>query len=89
MNQENLPKEKDLIGKITHYFDHIGVAVIELSSPLSVGDNVRVVGGETDFTQQIESIEHDHKKIDKAMPGDSIGIAIGQKVRDGYRVYRV
>jgi len=66
-------KEKEegkLIGKVTHYFDKIKVAVIELSGPLSVGDTVRIVGGEnTDFKQEVSSMEIEHKKIKKAKKG--------------------
>ncbi|GAI01524.1 unnamed protein product, partial [marine sediment metagenome] len=76
-NEEPLPEEGKLIGKITHYFGNIGVAVIELSDTLKVGDNIRIVGGETDFTQIIESMEVEHKKVEEAKKGDSIGVKVG------------
>jgi len=88
-NEEPLPEEGKLIGKITHYFGNIGVAVIELSDTLKVGDNIRIVGGETDFTQIIESMEVEHKKVEEAKKGDSIGVKVGQKVREGYKVYKL
>ncbi len=62
--------EGKLIGKITHYFGNIGVAVIDLSDKLEVGDEIRIVGGETDFNQTIESMEADHKKVEKAKKGE-------------------
>ena len=37
--------KQKLIGKITHYFSNIEVGVINLSSPLSEGDEIRIVGG--------------------------------------------
>jgi len=83
------PEEKNLIGKISHYFGNVGVAVIELSDVLKVGDDIRIVGGETDFTQNVESMERDHEKIQEAKTGDSIGLKIAQKVREGYKVYKV
>jgi len=50
MTNEIPPAEEGkLIGKITHYFGHIGVAVLELTDALKVGDTIRIVGGETDF----------------------------------------
>ena len=88
-NEEPLPEEGKLIGKITHYFGNIGVAVIELSDTLKVGDNIRIVGGETDFTQIIESMEVEHKKVEEAKKGDSIGVKVSQKVREGYKVYKL
>jgi len=81
--------EGKLIGKIAHYFGHIGVAVIELSDKLKEGDTIRIVGGETDFTQQAESMEAEHQKMKEGKKGDSVGLKVGQKVREGYKVYKV
>jgi len=82
-------KEGKLIGKVSHYFSHLGVAVIDLSAKLKEGDTIRIVGGETDFTQQAESMEEDHQKKKEAKKGDSIGMKVEQKVREGYKVYKV
>ena len=83
-------EEGKLIGRITHYFDKIEVGVIELTAPLAVGDTIRVVGGEnTDFSQEVESMEVEHEKIKKAKKGDSVGLKIKEKVREGYKVYKV
>ena len=87
-----MPKEKEgkLIGRITHYFDKIEVGVIELTAPLAVGDTIKVVGGEdTDFSQEVESMEVEHEKIKKAKKGNSVGLKIKEKVREGYKVYKV
>lgn len=81
--------EGKLIGKIVHYFDHIQVAVITLTDKLKAGETVRIIGGETDFEQVVKSMEVEHKKIDKAKKGDEVGFKVSQKVRDGYRVYKV
>ena len=83
-------EEGKLIGKVTHYFSKIGVAVIELSGSLSVGDTVRIVGGEaTDFEQTIDSMEMEHEKMEKAKKGDAIGTKVKEKVREGYKVYKI
>lgn len=84
-----LTKEGKLIGKISHYFGNIKVAVIELSGVLKAGDNIRIIGGETDFTQQVDSMEADHKKVKTAKSGDSVGLKVEEKVREGYKVYKV
>ena len=79
-----------LIGKVTHYFSNIEVAVVELLSPLSIGDTIRIVGGEaTDFEQTVDSMEVDHKKVKKAKKGNEVGLKIKEKVREGYKVYKV
>ena len=82
--------EKDLIGEVIHYFSNISVAVMKLSAGLSVGDTIRIVGGEgTDFNQTVDSMEVDHKKIEKAKKGDEVGLKVNEKVREGYKVYKV
>ncbi len=86
----NNKEEGKLIGKITHYFSNIGVAVIELSGILKEGDSIRVVGGEnTDFTQTVDSMEIEHEKAKTAKKGDSVGLKVKEKVREGYKVYKV
>ena len=89
-NEETQPPEEGkLAGKITHYFGNIGVAVIELSDTLKAGDTIRIIGGDTDFTQAVESMEMDHKKTETAKAGDSVGVKVDQKIREGYKVYKV
>lgn len=81
--------ENKKIGEITHYFGDIGVAIIEVSEPLEIGDEVRIVGGEnTDFTQQIKAMEVDHEEIEKASAGQEVGVKVREKVREGYEVYK-
>lgn len=78
-----------LIGKITHYFGHIGVAVVELSDTLKVGDSIRIMGGETDFNQVVDSMEYEHEKVQEAKKGQSVGMKVSGKVHEGYKVYKV
>ncbi len=82
-------EEGKLIGKVTHYFSKIGVAVIKLEDALEVGDTIRIVGGEIDFPQTVESMEIEHEKVGKAEKGDSVGLKMNQKVHEGYKVYKV
>lgn len=82
--------EDDLIGEVVHYFSNISVAVMKLSAGLSIGDTIRIVGGEgTDFNQTVDSMEVDRKKIEKAKKGDEVGLKVNEKVREGYKVYKV
>lgn len=82
--------EGKLIGKITHYFSDIEVAVIKLILPLKNGESIRVVGGkETDFEQKIKSMQIEHKQVKSAKKGDSVGMKIDEKVHEGYKVYKV
>jgi len=78
-----------LIGTVSHYYPKIGVAVVEVVDTLRIGDTIRIVGGvNTDFTQAVESMEIEHKKIEEANMGDSIGLKVDQRAREGYRVHR-
>lgn len=81
--------EGKLIGRVIHYFDKLQVAVIKLKQGLGSGDTIRIVGGDTDFEQVVDSMEIDHKKIKKAKKGDEVGMKVGEKVHDGYRVYKI
>jgi putative protease len=82
-------EEGKLIGKVTHYFGKIGVAVIKLEDTLKVGDTIRIVGGQTDFTQTVESMEIEHQKVNEAKAGQTVGLKVAQKVREGYKVYKL
>jgi putative protease len=77
------------IGKVSHYFTNIGVAVIELSGPLSVGDKILFQGSTTDFEQAVSSMQIEHKNIVKAQAGQSIGLKVINRVREGDAVYKV
>ena len=77
------------VGKITHYFPHIGVAAATLSGELKVGDRVRVKGHTTDFTAAIESLEIEHQKVDRAGAGDKVAFKFSEKARPGDQLLRV
>ncbi len=80
-------KEKQ-IGIVSNYFDHVGVAAIKLTSALKVGDSIKLVGGETDFTEVVKSMQIHKDKVEKAKKGDEIGVKISERVRKGYKVYK-
>jgi putative protease len=80
---------KKLVGKISHYYSKIGVAVVELTDKLSVGDKISIEGIATNVQQTIDSIEIEHKKIPVAKAGDSIGLKVADRVREGDAVYKI
>lgn len=77
------------VGKITHFFNKISVAVIELSDELKVGDTIKIVGHGQEFTQKVESMQIEHKNVEKAGKGDSIGLKVNQPVKKGDVVYKI
>jgi len=84
-----MDEEKKLIGKITHYFTKIGVAVIELSDKLSAGDEILIEGASTNFKQKVTSMQIEHESVKVAKAGDSIGLKVDDRVREGDQVYKV
>ncbi|HUV72486.1 MAG TPA: U32 family peptidase C-terminal domain-containing protein [Clostridia bacterium] len=77
------------VGKVTHYFDKIGVAVVELTDNLAVGDNIKVVGQGDEFTMTVSSMQVEHEQIEQAKKGDTVGLKVDQPVKEDYEVYRV
>jgi len=84
LNEENIAE----IGHVTHFFSKISVAVIELSAPLAVGDTILIKGPTTDFEQVVESMQIEHKNVQRAEAGQSIGLKVVQRVREKDTVYK-
>ena len=81
---------EERIGRVTHYFSKVGVAVIELEKgTLKVGDSIRISGHTSDFIQKIDSIEIEREKVPEVKPGDSFGVKVDEKVRENDDVYKV
>ena len=82
--------EETLIGRITHYYSHLGVGIIELhAGELKVGDAVHFKGAHTDFTQTVDSMQVDHQDVTRAENGKSVGVKVKDKVREHDRVFLV
>ncbi|RLE14817.1 translation elongation factor-like protein [Candidatus Aerophobetes bacterium] len=81
--------EEKRIGKIVKYFARIGVAAIILEKELQVGDRIHIKGHTTDFEQKVDSMQIENKSVEKAGPGDAVGIKINDRVRPNDVVYKV
>lgn len=77
------------VGSITHYYDRIGVAVVEVLAPIKVGDRIKIKGHEREFEQEIASMQIEHENIKKAKKGDNVGLKIEQPVKKGDEVYKL
>jgi translation elongation factor EF-1alpha len=77
------------IGTITNYFSRIGVAVIQLTAPLQIGDEIRIQGGDRDFQQKVESMQIEHQPIEKAEAGQEVALKLDQKARTHDLVYKL
>ncbi len=78
------------VGKVTHYYDKIGVAVVDLSAGISVGNKIKFVrGGEDIYEQEVESMQVEHKKLKSAKKGDTIGLKVNEEVKEGAEVFKI
>lgn len=82
-------KELVEVGRVSHYFTRIDVAVIELKAPLAVGDRISIRGSTTDLEQVVESMQVEHENVQKAEAGQSIGLKVSDRVRENDTVYKV
>lgn len=82
-------RELKEVGNVTHCFVKISVAVVELSDTLSVGDRILIKGMTTNVEQTVNSMQIEHANIEKAEAGQSIGLRVDDRVREGDTVYKI
>lgn len=76
------------IGKVVHYYDKLGVAIVDLKSKgLKVGEEIKFKRGDEEFTQKIESLQVDHQSVDSVKKGDSFGLKVDKPTKPGTQVY--
>lgn len=84
-----LPGE-DPVGVVTHYYNHLSVAVVHLDAgSLEVGDMVRIIGHTTDFRQKVTSLEVDHHSVTEVGRRQAFGMKVNEHVREHDVVYKV
>jgi translation elongation factor EF-1alpha len=88
MNERRCAVEKQ-IGRVTHFFGKAGVAAIELEGELEVGDTIHVEGHTSDWNQRVDSIQIEHEAVEKAGPGDVVGLKVDGHAREHDVVYKV
>ena len=78
------------IGTVTHYYNHLHVAGVEITDgELHKGDTIHVKGHTSDFQQKVESMEIDHEAAEVTKPGDQIGLTVIEYARVHDTVYKV
>ena len=75
------------IGEVTHFYGKLGVAIVKFNREMTAGKNVTFQGATTDFSQDVDSMELDHKSVALAPKGKEIGIKVSKKVREGDVVF--
>ncbi len=84
-----MDEEKKLVGKVTHYYNKIGVAIVELEDDLQQGDRISIEGSTTNIQQTVDSMQVEHEPVKTARRGDAIGLKVPDAVRPGDNVYKV
>jgi len=77
------------VGQVFAYFRKVGVAGIELTDNIAVGDSLRILGTTTDISLNVDSMQIDQAKVETAGKDDKVGLKVPDRVRKGDRVYRV
>ena len=80
--------DKKEIGRITHYFPKIGVAVVVLGADLNKGDLVTIGGKSEPFDQTIQSIQIENQEISMAKKGQMVGLKVEKPVHEGDIIWR-
>ena len=76
------------VGKVIGFYANISVAAIDLTGALAVGDTIVIKGHTTNFEQTVDSIQIEHKEVEKAKKGDPIAIKVKDRVRSHDIVYK-
>lgn len=77
------------VGKITHFYDKISVAVVEILDTLAVGDTIKVSGHGKEFTQTVGSMQVEHEQVKEAKKGMVVGMKLDQEANEGDEVFRI
>jgi len=77
------------IGKITHWYDKISVAVIKLTDVLKKGDRIKIKRGAEEMEVAVDSLQINREDVEKGKKGDDVAIKLPQKVKEGAIVYKV
>lgn len=83
ISQSSAAVMQRLIGKVVHYYDRIGVAIVDLKEPLSIGDMIMLKKGGTIVPQRVESMQIEHASVCSAKRGDVIGLKVDAEAHEG------
>jgi len=77
------------IGQVTHFYDKIKVAVINITATIQVGDTVHFLGHSTDFKQEVTSLQIEHQGVNEVGSGQEVAMKVSQTVRPKDTVYKL
>jgi hypothetical protein len=77
------------IGTVSHYFNHLGVAVLCLNKEIHIGDRIHLMGHTTEFDQVVTSLEVNHHHVQVGCSGMQVALRVAEPVRKGDIVFHV
>ncbi len=84
------PPPGERIGVVTHYYNHLAVAIVKLETgTLRVGDTVHFKGHTSDFRQPVESLQIEHAQVQEVRAGDEFGLKVREHAREHDVLYKV
>ena len=81
--------QMDEVGRVSGFFAHPSVAIVELTAPLKLGDRIYIKGHTTDFQQVVDSLQVDRQPLQEAGQGQSVGLKVTQRCRKRDVVYKL
>jgi len=83
------PKKEKPIGRVTHFYGHISVAIVKFTKAMKRGTKVAFRHGDHEIIETLDSMQYDHKDIDAAKKGQDVGVKVSDKIKEGYEVFEV
>ena len=83
-----MDEERKPIGKITHFFPKISVAVIKADETIKNGDKISIEGHDNKVEMTVESMQIEHKNVEECKPGEEAGLKVPEGVKEGDLVYK-
>ena len=77
------------VGTVTHFFDHLNVAVLALTDTMHVGDMLHFLGHSTDFKQEVTSLQIEHQPVNEAGPGADVAVKVTQRVHPNVSIFKI
>ncbi len=79
------------MGEVIHFFSRANVAVIKLEDILALGDEIKIKRGNSEFTQNVDSMQINHENVDSAKKGEEVAVKIvdSKKTKERDKVYKI
>jgi putative protease len=80
--------EEVMVGRVVKYFPKIMVAAVRIDEgELRIGDRIKIKGHDAEFEQVVESMQVEHRNVERAGKGTDVGIKVKERVRENDRVF--